>query len=964
MTSPSTLIASAADYSLTFRGKLSVPWSSDGKILTDPIKHLSKNELLDLKSWLKNLYGKLQNLNRNLISSNDNDTAINLMKCLELYQKDIEFSLGSANADIAANFESSQLNLHMGVSRLLDETVRGRAAAISDSHVKLLVDTSRTNKKLILVSPTMARAFAQQEGIDPARLVIWQGINANNVTDSDLQGEKNKIGRINLDKVEFRRPEDFFYEKMAFVEPGNVFPSSLEISVNGVLNTAGLTPILPIKRELAELFPPQEIAKRLSIEEDSENFLIYFNFPLSGIDGVGTDYRFTKKYPKDVKDFIIYIPQEVPVVEIWPNIRMQNWNKYYLYYENYQAQGESDILADDMYYVEPWTLGKTLSKDFPAQGLRNRFTAKLDNFPEALIINYKTAMHSSAASEVGMILLKTPKLIQRQSGFKWKIGVDFGTSSTMLYYSENNKQPTPLDFESRLFKVTESLGARAQAFVNFIASNLNSHPDAPKHPNGSFLSIFHLLNLRDKDSVIRPLQDGHVLSFVNSQIFEQLGHRVDTNLKWKNDPLGRRKVAAYVQQICLQALIEAAARGVDEIQWNFSYPTAFSQEQKLAFEATCREGLNNAYDNSGFNIDTNNDVEIWSESKASAFYFNKLNNSGTNFTNGAICIDIGAGTTDISIISGQPGRIIYHTSVQYAGRYMFKPIYDNYALFAGDEKAESVKRNDVEQRNALIDTDMRRNSENYIKDLSFKTGQESIKDVLQGTQFATAGLFYYLGQILHILHETGHYEEDNLPDVFVGGNGSRVFSWITGGAATNDNPYLNVLEKMLADASGLKRGKKFRLNFSHYPKVEVASGMIMSKPNNADVFFDEEKINRDLFQEKAKDEFICNSVLAGGEFFEGKRTMDALTFISVHDVSAGINIQSLVEFTNFIQSFNDASKLWADGIPLDDEAADDLIRNVNSLYVSWKGESEKTIFLEPVFIVELKALMEMLNYNE
>lgn len=318
---------------------------------------------------------------------------------------------------------------------------------------------------------------------------------------------------------------------------------------------------------------------------------------------------------------------------------------------------------------------------------------------------------------------------------------------------------------------------------------------------------------------------------------------------------------------------------------------------------------------------------------------------------------------DSSIISGQPGRIIYHTSVQYAGRYMFKPIYDNYALFAGNDKASSVQRNDAEQRNALIDTDMRLYSENYIKDLSFKTGQEAIKDVLQGTQFATAGLFYYLGQILSILHEAGHYEEDTLPDVFVGGNGSRVFSWITGGVATNDNPYLNVLEKMLADASGLKRGKKFRLNFSGYPKIEVASGMIMSKPNNADVFFDEDKIHQDLFNENANDEFICNSVLAGGEFFEGKRKMDAFTFISVHNISAGISIKSLSEFTRFIKCFNSATKLWADGIPFDDEAADELIRDTNSLFVAAKGEPEKKIFLEPVFIVELKALMEILNYG-
>ena len=954
MTSPVTLVATAADYSVTFKGKLGLPWSKDNATLIDPIKNLTREELLALNAWLQNLYSNIQQGGRTgTQNSISQDIENSLLKCIKNYQDDVLSELGTTNPVTTVNFISSNLNLHKGAARLLNQTIQGRPASANDSAVKLTLNPARSTKNLLLVSPTLVKSVAQQEGIDPARLVVWQGISANDVTELSLQGEHNKIGDILLTNAEFRRPEDFFYDKMAVVEPGNVFPGSLEISGTIILANDALTPILPIKRELLELFTPKEIQSRLSIAEDNNNFLLHFNFPLRGVNASGTEYRFTQKYPKRE---LIYIQQAVPVIELWPNIRCDGWNKYYLYYENYQAQatGTADIPVDDMYYIEPWTPGKPLDDDFPAQGLKNCFTAKLSNFPEALICNYKTA---TAAREVGLVLLNTPELTQKQVGLTWKIGVDFGTSSTMLYYSDGKNQPAPLDFSPRLFKVTESGGARAQTFINFIASN------PPEQPDGSFLSIFHLINLSNQE--IRPLQDGNVLSFINREVFESLGQRVDTNLKWKNDSLARRKVAAYVQQICLQALVEAAARGVPQIQWNFSYPTAVSNEQQATFVTTCRNALNAIYLNSGFSINPDTDCLICSESEAAAFYFNKLNNSiGVNFINGAICIDIGAGTTDISILSGQPAKIIFHSSIQYAGRSMFKPIYDNYSLFTNVQTANYVHLNDTDQRNALIDSDMRRNSQRYISDLVNKTGQEKVKSVLQGSQFAVAGLFYYLGVLLGVLHKAEFYEEKSLPDIFIGGNGSRIFQWVTGGTGLKDSLRLNVLKKMLSTASGLKGGKKLNIKFSEYPKVEVATGMITEEAPGSEDFFKEERINQALFKEQANDEYICKAVLSGAEFEENKKKIPAEDFISAYEIQKGIKVTSVEEVKKFIECFNKSPGLWSDKIELDENTVDELINRTNSFYAASKGAELKKIFVEPVLIVELRQLMEMFRYGE
>ena len=69
------------------------------------------------------------------------------------------------------------------------------------------------------------------------------------------------------------------------------------------------------------------------------------------------------------------------------------------------------------------------------------------------------------------------------------------------------------------------------------------------------------------------------------------------------------------------------------------------------------------------------------------------------------------------------------------------------------------------------------------------------------------------------------------------------------------------------------------------------------------------------------------------------------------------------EFQKFIDEFNSSEKLWFEGIQLDEDAVEDLIRATNSYFIEEKGQDVKSIFLEPVFIVELKNLMEMLIYE-
>ena len=117
----------------------------------------------------------------------------------------------------------------------------------------------------------------------------------------------------------------------------------------------------------------------------------------------------------------------------------------------------------------------------------------------------------------------------------------------MIYYKENHTEPKPLSFASHLFQVTESGAARTNTYLNFIPSTTDVE-------DGSFLSIFHLLNTKKMHDVILPLQDGHIfpLTIEHQQEFIKLGSRVDANLKWQAGDTGRYKATSYLEQICMK----------------------------------------------------------------------------------------------------------------------------------------------------------------------------------------------------------------------------------------------------------------------------------------------------------------------------------------------------------------------------------------------------------------------------
>ena len=239
------------------------------------------------------------------------------------------------------------------------------------------------------------------------------------------------------------------------------------------------------------------------------------------------------------------------------------------------------------------------------------------------------------------------------------------------------------------------------------------------------------------------------------------------------------------------------------------------------------------------------------------------------------------------------------------------------------------------------------------------TGRDEVRDVLQESQFALSSLFWYVGQVLRELKSRGIYEEDHVPDTYVGGNGSRIFSWITGGSYDPSSVRLRVLKNIIKQSSGLDSDYKFTIFPSTKPKVEVASGMIEEKPHQE--LFDEEKVQKRIFGD-TEDAYELAAVLCGEDCTSGGKEVGWNSMISARDIASGIEVDKMSMLGSFVDEFNQNTRsIWAEGIDFGDDLADDLQRKVRGFYADQRGRDIKEIRVEPVFIVAMQKLMEMLK---
>ena len=716
-------------------------------------------------------------------------------------------------------------------------------------------------------------------------------------------------------------PREFFTKKLFVIPRPNAFLESSTLPPRGSANLKvdgdPVTPILPITKELLDDFSVNELNQRITFEEIPAGIKVNLQLPSPGD---GQDISISQEYAKRkdgdkglFKSYEIVEIPHLPVLEIWPNFRTPGWKAYYTYFNK---------AKQDTFYTEPF-----LSDGAP-QSVEDMKITKTSEFPEKMICKYKSP-GTPYYEEAGFLLIKAPPVETPDGAKIWNVGIDFGTSSTTVYKHDpgDGGIPEPVLFSKRLLQITDSRDQRTLIHDDFLSHQDETTP---------FFSLFQ------EHPKLKPLLDGRIKPLLDGRIYfvddYKLKENVVSNLKWSPEPADRKRTQAYLEQICLQCAAEAAYNRVNRINWRFSYPIAFSPQDKEQFETICKNIMADGMTETGIQIEPGGlDLESSESIVTAKFFAGKFG----GFANGAICIDIGGETSDISI--WQEKKLAWQASIRFAGRHIFLDLLRHKPSFLKnfevvDEHIQVLrdvaKSNDFySQADTWIDAWINNSEQSLEQKFGIYGGKIESTPFVPLIALGVSGLFYYVGLILNYLSENKGFER-TMPNVYIGGNGSRILHWLANGNFGPRSENNRHLKGIILAASGFDRDSLFDLQITPQPKHEAAAGLVDDKVS--------------LESESTQGEF---GILAGEAFIENGKDCEWKELLTAERFENGLTLgKNLPQIENFITTFNAGLGNTLGGpIILDRELKHRLTSNLRD------GLQETD---EPLFISGVKNLLK------
>ena len=910
ITSPTTLVCTA----VSCFGRISgVPWFNE-KLLENPVTKLNNFEKEAVVFWLKHLHAQVLELTNSKIKASLNGLLNSFMDDL-------------GDAPPVLTFSNTALGLTQDLfKKCLDKPVEPREDL--PSSVELVPSRSKQPETTLLVPD---QRIPEVWGVEPQNVIVWKGKTL--ATTQSFSGEPKFILPQN---VHLRRQKDFFTDKLFVINQEKAFQEhstlvskgSEELNFNGV----SVTPILPITEELLTYLDVRDLNTRITFDQQKDSIVARLRLTLSGINGENRDFTISKEYGvADVKPI-----STGPVLAIWPNFRTPDWKAYYTYYTT---------AGQDAFYAKPYlSAGETSDPRTFADGWGNveKELTKTERFPEAMLCEYD-------GDKAGILLISTPEETRSVDGMNWTIGVDFGTSSTTIYrHRGGDVKPQSVTFNDRILRITDPRDDPAPTFYKDFLS-----PEPEKTP---FFSLFQEF---ENSKTNEPILDGHIF-FLDDYKGLPGAENIISNLKWSTDSKEREHIIVFLKQLCLQCTAEAINDGAGEINWNFSLPRAFPKNDRGFFENIWKV-IGSACEGAT-GVSQRVVTPAQSESVVAAKFFESTlqNEHATGgFASGAVCIDIGGETSDISI--WKDNDLAWQTSIRFAGRHIFLNLLrenpeflKNLDIDHGD--IDLLKNAEERDFYAQADALIQHKGTEWLDKLSTTYGGEpKIQPFFQLISLGVAGLLHYVGLLLNYLQSYVDFNAE-IPSIYIGGNGSKILHWMAKGNFNPDNTIAQLcrdhLKNVIRNASEFENDNNRGIEISKHPKEEAAYGLVAEGTNL--------KANETEFD-----------VLAGESFTEDGIDCEWTETLTDERLGNRLSISKnqLEQIENFIESFNAGLGTEMDmPVDLNETLSGDtqgsatvrevIFENLEKVFQGYSDAEPQDISVEPLFILALKALLD------
>jgi hypothetical protein len=809
MTSPSTILFPATEGN--WEG---LPWFKDG-YLSSPIEFLIKNEpkLAELLAkWLQGLSTSIQDE-----KYGGNKVAINkIQDALNTFMADLGFSNKSNSLqDLKDEYRANKPD-YLGVK--LDIAFFGRLLPIKLPEVTpdiLIKGLRNPSKEILFYDSTLPQVLDKR----PDQIIV-----------KGKYTLANWNPNISVNALKCITSDDIFLDDIYHAFGSGIFTNSLMPHGSDRLSYEGdsISILPPLREDIFDLFEPSYLFDRLQVETkvDDDDF-IYLSLDL---ELSGGDFKLVRKYPIKEENRIA----NVPIVELWPNFVVENWNTYYLY---------NLALWDDSFSVK--VINQIDYHGYDTKNAHGESVGKSNlwqlNKPPEFVCCVQNQTH------IGVLALQPKSLnviaTSKEANVSLEVALDFGTSFTIGYVKREDEQPKIIDLKPLNLPLTSLFQRDIFCRLEFIPTREREGKpvDELQFP---LMSIFEANNSRKIGGEdLKPLFNGRLASYSEAG---EINETIKCDLKWGDDPQNRQLVKLFLLNVSLQITASLVSQHqASTYQWAISYPSAFTDNDKSNYLGEWQSIVEKLVEMTGFEhkCPTESDKKYFrSESSAVGQYFADdpdIKRYHSAKINNSCCIDIGGGTSDICIWTPSSGQVknIHKSSVQLAGKHLFsdlltlKPelLYDIGFFKRGD--LDNLSEKIVRTR---IDFALRYNSDAFFKKNAVHLqNNQDFNRLRQIMSLGFAGLYYYVGIILSSLKQSDKYNQRDASHVFLGGNGSRLSKWLSYGkefpdGKTSVDVLLNFMVILSSSLPPLKKEKKDTI-LSNMPKGEVSAGLLHYK---------------------------------------------------------------------------------------------------------------------------------------
>ncbi|MBV9774129.1 MAG: hypothetical protein JO040_09285, partial [Gemmatimonadetes bacterium] len=582
---------------------------------------------------------------------------------------------------------------------------------------------------------------------------------------------------------------------------------------------------LPLKPDFFRWFQPAEVERWLRID-----------VPRPGEVRVTLTIPVGSEHPEEIRVTRRYTATQMrqdqggPQVVVWPAFLADDWPSYAVFRLDPAA---GPIHPSATLRLKAFADGAELPAAGQAQRSGEASTYAFGRAPTVLAFE---ADSGPGLPPQGLgVLLPRYRTAPAPSAERWTVGVDFGTSNTVVAMRRDGvHEPTVLQHEQLLLPVT-----RAGADLPFYTDSFFLPEKISPEPFNS--AVVHVSALPSYTGADREPVALRVNVPFLGWVKDDEHNRVADDLKWSTSDREEFLASVFLRNVAALALASAREAGVrpENVTFAYAYPRAFEIDRLSDLQARWR-GVLGTSDGGGDVPGRPRLAAPFDEGQSALQYF-VGRGSVTVAGDASVIMDVGGGTTDLAVYAR--GTALVLDSLRWGGRDLVSsrvrkdgvtgftnPFVRAFAGWAEQNGLPGSQREPLlkfrkEGHDALALGYLLRTPW-YRGDGALRFRESPEYGAFRGVVlYFFAAAFHHTGLLLRALGAT--HPDLRLDAVVLAGNGSRFLEWLQREwGETVSNPFREVLLAVLAAAGGVPQAGAPRVVPSIAPKHEVALGLV------------------------------------------------------------------------------------------------------------------------------------------